>query len=89
MSALSMHPIEYLRLHMHYEGVWTRGGKLFLKRVFEWSEQAATIAAICLMVGLVIFNCMKIGQIASAAANYNAVITEIVFPPLQTIPTGL
>ena len=90
MSALSIHPIEYLRLHAHYEGGWTRGCRSFVKKVFESSEQAATIAVVLLTVGLVIFGLMKIGESASVAANYNAAITEMVLPPLQqAIPTGM
>jgi hypothetical protein len=41
------------------------------------------------MVGLVIFGCMKIGESASVIASYNSVITEIVLPPLQAVPTGM
>ena len=90
MSTLSIHPIEYLRVHMHYEGVLTRGLGSLVKKVFESSDQAATIAVVLLTVGLVIFGFMKIGESASVAANYNAVITEMVLPPLQqVIPTGI
>ena len=92
MSTLSIHPIEYLRQHLHYEEV--RTGLLaslgsFVKKVFESSEQAATIAVFLLAVGLIIFGCMKIVQSASIAASYDAAITEVVFPPLQAIPTWL
>jgi hypothetical protein len=90
MSTLSIHPREYLRLHLHYEEIRTRfltsPGSL-VKKVFESSEQAATIAVVLLTVGLVIFSCMKISQSASIAASYDAAITEIVLPPLQAIPT--
>ena len=90
MSALSIHPIEYLRLHMHYEGVWRRGLTPLVKKVFESSEQAATIAVVLLTVGLVIFGFMKIGESASVAASYENAITEMVLPPLQqVIPTGI
>ena len=92
MSTLSIHPIEYLRVHLHYEEV--RTGLLaslgsLAKKVFESSEQAATIVVFLLTVGLVIFSCMIIGQAASITANYNAAITEMVFPPLQAIPTWM
>ena len=93
MNTLSIHPIEYLRLHLHYEEV--RTGLLaslgsLVKKVFESSEQAATIAVVLLTVGLVIFGCMKIVQAASIAASYDAAITEMVLPPLQqAIPTGM
>jgi hypothetical protein len=92
MSTLSIHPIEYLRLHVHYEGIWTRLltslGSL-VKKVFESSEQAATIAVLLLTVGLVIFGLMKIRESASIVARYENAITEMVLPPLQVMPTGL
>ena len=92
MSTLSIHPIEYLRLHLHYEEV--RTGLLaslgsLVKKVFESSEQAATIAVFLLTVGLVVCNCMIIVQSASIVASYDALITEIVLPPLQAIPMGM
>ena len=92
MSTLSIHPIEYLRLHVHYEGIWTRLltslGSL-VKKVFESSEQAATIAVLLWTVGLVIFGLMKISESASIVARYENAITEMVLPPLQVMPTGL
>ena len=92
MSTLSIHPIEYLRLHLHYEEV--RTGLLaslgsLVKKVFESSEQAATIAVLLLTVGLVIFGLMKISESASIVARYENAITEMVLPPLQVMPTGL
>ena len=92
MNHLAIHPIEYLRLHVHYEGVWIRvliPLRTFCAKVLESAEQTATIAIVLLTVGLVIFGFMKIGESASIAANYDAAITEIVFPPLQAIPTGM
>jgi spore maturation protein SpmA len=75
---------------MHYEGVWRRGLTPLVKKVFESSEQAATIAVVLLTVGLVIFGFMKIGESASVAASYENAITEMVLPPLQqVIPTGI
>ena len=93
MSTLSIHPMEYLRVHVHYEGVWTRVltslGSL-VKKAIGLSDQAATIAVVLLSVGLVIFGCMKIVQSASVIASYDAAISEMVLPPLeQVIPTGI
>jgi len=91
MSTLSIHPIEYLRLHLHYEAVRTRlltSVGSYVKKVFESSEQAATIAVVLFSVGLLIFSCMIIVQSASIAANYNAAITGVL-PPLQAIPTEM
>ena len=92
MSTLSIHPIEYLRLHLHYNEVRTglivSLGSL-VKKVFESSEQAATIAVVILTVGLVIFGWMKIGESASVGASYNAAITGVVHPPLPSMPMGM
>jgi hypothetical protein len=90
MSTLSIHPIEYLRLHLHYDEISTRlitPLKLLLKKVFELSEEAATIAVVLFTLGLVIFSCMIIVQSASLAASYDAAIPEIVLSSLQAIPT--
>jgi hypothetical protein len=92
MSTLSIHPIEHFRVHGHYEGMGTRlltSLGSHVKKAIELSDQAATIAVVLLTVGLVIFSCMKIVQSASIAASYDAAITEVVFPPLQAIPTAM
>ena len=90
MSTLSIHPIEYLRVHVHYEVAWARvltPIRSLVKKVYESSEQAATIAVVLVTVGLVMFGCMMVVQSASIIASYEHAITEMVFPPLQTIPT--
>jgi len=92
MNTLSMHPIEYLRVHVHYEEfrtlLLTSLGSL-VKKIFESSERAVAIAVILLVAGLVIFSFMKIGESASVAASYTSAITEMVLPPLPEMPTGL
>ena len=92
MSTLSIHPIESLKLHLHYE----ENKKLLqsslgwvARKVFNSSEQAATLAVVLLTVGLVIFACMKITETASVAASFNFAVTEMVHPPLQFPPTGI
>ena len=85
MSVLSIHPV-------HYEEIRTRllsSLGSVAKKVFNSSEQAATIAVVLLTVGLVIFSCMKITEFASIAASYDAVIAEMVLPPLQIPTTGI
>ena len=89
MSTLSIHPIENLKLHVHYEGVWIRLLRSLVKKVFESLERAVTITVFLLAVGLVIFSFMKIVQSASIAASYDAAITEVVLPPFQAVPTGM
>ena len=92
MSTLSIHPVEYLKLHLHYEEIRTRllsSLGLVVKKVLNTSEQAVLIAAFLLTVGLVIFGLMKIADSVSVAASYDAAITEMVVPPLQSLPMGM
>lgn len=85
MSTLSIHAVEHLRLHVHYEEV--RRGLLaslgsLAKKVSAPVERAAAIAVVLLVAALVIFSFMKIGESASVTANYTNAITEMVLPPL-------
>ena len=92
MSALSIHPVEYLKAHLHYEETRTRvlsSLGLVARKVFNSSEQAATITVTLLTVGLVVFACMRITETASVAASFNSAITEITCPPLQVSPPGI
>jgi len=77
--------MEYLRVHVHYEGVWTRVltslGSL-VKKVSAPVERAATVAVVLLVAALVIFSFIKIGESASVTASYTNAITEMVLPPL-------
>ena len=85
MSTLSIHPVEYLRLHLHYEEVRTRlraSLESFIVNVGASLERATTTAVVLFVAALVIFGCMKIGASASIEASYNSVIAEIVLPPL-------
>ncbi|MDX1778429.1 MAG: hypothetical protein R3339_06080 [Thermodesulfobacteriota bacterium] len=92
MSALSIHPVEYLKGHLHYEEIRTRllsSLGLVARKVFNSSEQAATIAVVMLTVGLVVFACMRITETASVAARFNFAVTEMTFPPLQVPTPGI
>ena len=89
MSALSIHPVEYLKVHLHYEEIRGRlqsSLSSVAKKVFNASEQVATLVVVLLTVGLVIYACMKITETASVAASFNFAVTEMVLPPLQ-VPT--
>ena len=85
MSTFPIHPVEYFKLHLHYEQTRTRVlsslGSV-VKKVFNSSEQAATLAVVLLTVGLVVLAWMRITETASIAANFNFAITEMVLPPL-------
>lgn len=92
MSHLSIHPIDYLRHHLHLEEPWTKvlpPLRSFLAWVLEASEQVATITVVLVTAGIVVFSCLRIGQSALTAASYDAVITELVLPPLQGYPTSI
>jgi len=85
MSTLSIHPVEYLRLHLHYEEV--RSGLRaslgsFVPKVCAAVEGAVTVAIVLLVAALVIFAFMKIGESASVAASYTNAMSEVVLPPL-------
>ena len=85
MSTLSNHPVEYLKVHVHYEQIKTRllsSVGSVVKKVFNSSEQAAAITVVLLTVGLVILAGMKIIEFAEVAAGYEAAITKMVLPPL-------
>ena len=84
MSTLSIHPIEYLRLHLHYEEVRTELlaslGSL-VKKVFESSEQAATIAVVVLFFSLVIFSLATIVDSGAVIGSFCETIPRVVFTP--------
>ena len=85
MSTVSIHPMEYLRLHLHYEEVSTRlrtSLESFFAKVCASVERATTVAAVLLVAALVIFGCIKIGASASVASSYTHAIAERVLPPL-------
>ena len=90
MSDLSIHPIEYLKLN--YTDFGVIGKRLlvtFSKQVFALAERAATIAVVFLTVGLIFFTCMQIGNSALIVTSFNNAITEMVVPPLQSLPMGM
>ena len=83
MSTLTIHPVEYLKLHLHYEEIQTRllsSLGLVVKKVSNSLGQTAISAVFLLTVGLVMFGLMKIADSASVAASYDAAITEMVVP---------
>ena len=87
MSSLSTHPVEYLKLHLHYEENRKRLRSSLgsvARKVSNSSEQAATISVVLLTVGLVIFAYMRITETASLTARFDAAITEMVPPPVKS-----
>jgi hypothetical protein len=85
MSTLSIHPMEYFRLHLHYEEARTgllASLRSLVRQISAPVERAATVAVVLLVAALVIFSFMKIGEIAWVTASYTNAITEMVVPPL-------
>ena len=92
MSSLSIHPVEYLRVHLHYEEMRTRlmrSLRLLLGEVHKSLQEIAPIVAVLLATGIVVFALMQLGASFSLTASYDSAITEMVVPPLQEIPTGI
>ena len=87
MSTLSIHPVEYLRVHRHYEEM--RSLRLLLGEVLKFSQKIASIAAVVLATGIVVFAHMQLGASVSVTASYDSAITENVVTPHQENPTGI
>ena len=88
MSTLTIHPIEYLKLHYHTD-LGVIGKRLLVtcaKEIFGLAERAATVAVVFLTAGLILFACMQIGNSALIFTGFNNAITEMVVPPLQSLP---
>lgn len=94
MSDLSMHPIEYLKLHFHMDfGVLCKRSLAlfvtFANKVFDMAEKVATVAAVFLAVGLIVFAFMQLREAAFVTAGFNNAIAEMVIPSLPSRPIGL
>ncbi len=73
MSTLSIHPVEYLRLHLHYEEV--RSGLRaslgsYVKKVLPSLERVVALAVILLTAALIISVFMKLGEAGALTAYY-------------------
>jgi len=92
MSTVSMHPVEYIRVHLHYQDI--RGGLIEALNALHRKasvpvERAAAIAIVLLMAALVIAGFMKIGTSVTAGASFSSAISEMVVPPVPAIPSGV
>ena len=75
MSVLSVHPVEYVRLHLHLGDVQSRprvrsSVKSLVMKVFAMADKAAMIAVVLLMVSLVTIALMKLGESGTVMASY-------------------
>ena len=75
MSVLSVHPVEYLKLHLHLGHVQSRprvrsSVKSLGLQIFAMADKAAMIAIVLLTVSLVSFSLMKLGESGTIMASY-------------------
>jgi len=92
MSSLSIHPVEYLKVHLHYEEIrprLLRSLRLLLSEVHQSSQQAVSIVVVLLATGVLVFALMQFGSSVSLTASYDSAISKMVVPPLDEIPTAL
>jgi len=66
MRVTSMQPIEYLKVHLAYDGISTRLFKSLTsisKKIFDLTEQSAFIMVVMLIIGLFITAFMKLAEV--------------------------
>ena len=83
MSALSIHPIEYVKLHVHFDA-WLRGSRLLaaiVAKVFDCAEHAAAGAVVLLITALAIVSFMQISAATLMTSYYIDAIFKIIFTP--------
>ena len=83
MSALSIHPIEYVKLHVHFD-TWVRGSRLLaaiVAKVFDCAEHAAAGAVVLLVTTLAIVSFLQISEATIVTSYYIDAIAKIIFTP--------
>ena len=75
MSVLSIHPLEYLKFHLHLDRVQNRAHlqssvRSLGRHIFFMAEKAATIAVVLLAISLVAFAFTQIGEAGTLMASY-------------------
>ena len=75
MSVLSIHPLEYLKFHLHLDRVQNRAHlrssvRSLGRQIFFMADKAATIAVVMLTISLVAFALMQIGESGTLIASY-------------------
>ena len=92
MKDISIHPIEYLRVHLDYEEIWTRlltSLGSFLKKVFESAGKVVVAVTVLLITSLFVFIFMQLVEYGSVTSCFYDVITSMVVPPIEAIPMGM
>ena len=83
MSALSIHPIEYVKLHVHFD-TRLRGARLLaamVAKIFDFAEPAAAGAVVLLITALAIVSFMQISAATLMTSYYIDAISRIIFTP--------
>ena len=76
MSALSIHPVEYIKVHLVYEEVRARllaSLRSVVKQVSESTEKIVAAAVILLVASLIIYAFMTLVESGDVVAYYCAV----------------
>lgn len=86
MSTLSIHPVDYIKLHYHLD-VWNQATRLMklLREGLESSFEGASLLFRTLVVlfsaTLVFLSLMQSFQALSIIASYHAAISQVVLTP--------
>ena len=75
MSVLSVHPLEYLKFHLHLDRVQNRvhlrsSVRLLGRQIFSMADKTVTFAVVILTISLVAFALMQIGESGTLIATY-------------------
>ena len=83
MSALSMHPIEYIKLHGHLDAKVRGAGLLaaIVARVFDFAEDATAGALVLLITTLAIVSFIQISAATIVTSYYIDAISKVIFTP--------
>ena len=82
MNTASIHPIEYLKVHLQSEGarLITEITSL-VSKVLDQAEPTAKIAAVVLAGALVVIALSTIGESGAMTASFYDAIPKVVFTP--------
>ena len=82
MSTVSIHPIEYLKVHLPLEGVRLITHTTSLaKKIFDLAETGAKVATVVLVGGLIVLALSTIVESSAMTAIYCDAITKVVALP--------
>ena len=86
MSALSIHPVEYIKLHLHLDTGVGRTGlfSAISSRIGDLAEYAAASAVVLMVMSLIIFAFIQIGSATTLTWPYCTSISKIIFTPSRS-----